>query len=423
MQQRTVYLILMWVGAVAVVATLWWAHRSAPTDAPALEEDLQVVVRRPNDPIAAGPRAQLAPPGYEWSAGYYRGDRAHSGRAGASGPESPDLAWAFETQGPITAQAVVADGRLIVIGSHDHHVYAVTAQGQERWRRDLGGPVYSTPVVVGSRIYVGSDDDRFFCLERGGEVCWSLETRGDADTAAAVSDDGETLYFGAGDSLYAVSLAGEVRWRFQADQKVYTSPAVAVDGALYFGSQDDHLYAVDREGRLLWSYRTRGDVDSSPVIGPEGRVYFGSDDGHAYALSPDGQLVWASEVGGYVRAPLGLTRDGALLVSVFGPRAGLVALERESGERRWFFAVGDAHSSDSATGVASAPLIDRQGRIYFGGHDGFVYALTPEGRLRWVHETAGDVDAAPVLAPFDTYQLLLVGSYDGRMYAFRALGR
>ena len=55
---------------------------------------------------------------------------------------------------------------------HDGYVYAVTDQGiafcwnlesgKELWKKRLSGPVSSSPVLVGDRIYVGNEKGQFF---------------------------------------------------------------------------------------------------------------------------------------------------------------------------------------------------------------------------------------------------------------------
>ncbi len=180
------------------------------------------------------------------------------------------------------------------------------------------------------------------------------------------------------------------------------------------GSQDDHLYALAPDGRLRWSYATRADADSSPVIGDDGTVYFGSDDDHVYALDPAGHLRWSADVDGYVRAPVAMGQGGTVIACVFGPHPRVVALDGRTGAERWTFAA--TLKSSTEVGIESGPLVDAKGFIYFGGHDNYLYSLTPEGEMRWIFQAEGDVDAPPVLAPDGT---LLVGSNDHRLYALR----
>ena len=113
-----------------------------------------------------------------------------------------------------------------------------------------------------------------------------------------------------------------------------------------------------------------------------------------------------------MRAPLGLGAEGMLLASVFGPRPRVVALDAATGVERWSFAIGAAGSEEA--GSRSGPTSDRTGVVYVGGHDDFVYALGPDGTLRFAFATLADVDAPPVIGPGG---VLYVGGRDQRLYA------
>ncbi len=406
----------MWVGSAGAMLYLWLgreeaaeagAARAAP-GAPVYarvtsQEDRAPMAVRADLPVAPVP---LGPPAT------FRGDRRHTGRSPFLGPAEAVAAWSFEAGSRIVAQPVVAPDGRIYVGSLDGRFYALNAHGGEQWRADLGGPVYSTAAVDDDgNVYVGSDAQVFTSFTRGGDVRWRLDTEGDADTGVTISPRG-MLHFGAGNELWAVRSDGTVEWKFMAQGKIFSTPAIDDDGTVYVGSQDDHLYAIAADGRMRWSYRTGGDNDSSPVIGDDGTIYFGSDDHHVYALTRDGELRWSADVEGMVRAPIGLTLDGAILVGVFGPRPRVVCLDAAQGELRWYFPVTVADTTE--IGVASGPLVDREGNIYFGAHDDYFYSLAPGGELRWTFEVGGDVDASPVLARDG---VLLVGSDDHRLYA------
>jgi outer membrane protein assembly factor BamB len=388
--RRNLILAAMWSSALVAVVFVFLSRAGETAEDPALAAP-GAPVRGPDQAKApAQRRADLpvqAPP--EGPPRMFRGDRRHTGRSAYEGPASAEVVWTHEASAPFRAQvAIGADGG-VYAPSLDGHIYCFNALGQLRWERDLGGPNYGSPLVdEDGNVYVGSDSHSFWALASDGATRWRLDTEAAADTGAVLGPEGR-IFFGAGHDLWAVTTEGEVVWRFRTLGKVYSTPAVDDDGTIYVGSQDDHLYAVAPDGRVRWSYRTRGDNDSSPVIGDDGTVYFGSDDRRVYALSRDGELRWSQDLEGYIRGPVGLTRDGAVLVPVYGPRPRLVSLDAATGELRWFFPVTVADSAE--TGVASGPLVDSVGRIYFGANDDYLYALAPTGELAWVFQTAGDV--------------------------------
>jgi len=343
----------------------------------------------------------------------YRGGPRHTGRSPFRGPTRAARAWRAELGGRITAQPVVGGDGTVFIGTHEHELHAVSSDGEERWSAQLFQPIWSAATVVGDTVYVGSDARAFFAIDASdGSTRWRLRADGDVDGAPTVAPDG-TIYVTGGPYLLAVSPAGEVRWRFRARGPfLLSSPALDSDGTLYIGSVDDHVYAVAPYGRMRWEFRTGHDVSSSPVIGDDGTIYVGSDDDHVYALTRDGEERWRADLDGYVRAPVALGRRGDVIAAVYGPHPRVVSLDARTGEERWYFPVTVSDSPE--LGVASGPLVDADGNIFFGAQDDFLYGLSPDGQMRWIHQAGADIDSAPVLREDGT---LLVGCDDGYLYA------
>ncbi len=399
---------VMWVGAIAAVVGLWLTRRG-----PA---DIEPAIAAPGTPVHLEESERQSPseapmPEAGQMPSQFRGDAHHSGVSPYTGPADGELAWRFETDGRITAQAV-ADGRgRIYVGSHDHFFYALDRSGGLRWRKDLGGRIYSTAALdPRGNIYVGSDAGSVWSFTPSGDQRWRLDVEADADTGIAI--DSTQVVFAAGQAVWSVAHDGRVRWRREVNGKVFAAPVLDGSGNVFVGCQDDHFYSFSPEGEVRWSYRTGDDNDSSPVLDEEGNLYFGSDDHHVYALDINGGLKWSTDLDGMVRAPPSLGPHGSLLVGVFGPRPRVVALDRETGAERWYFPVTVADTTE--IGVASGPLVDADGAIYFGAHDDYVYSLAPTGELRWAFQVSGDVDASPILLPSGR---LVVGSDDTYLYA------
>lgn len=416
--RRKIILAGMWGSALFAVVLLRFGpsgdsgeNMPAPRapGAPVLEPDGERAPEesRVGQPVAAVPEG---PPTM------FRLDRRHTGRSPYRGPVAADVAWSFEAGHRIVSQAVVGrDGR-IYVGALNGVLYCLNSRGRVEWEKNLDGPIWSTPLVgPDGTVYVGSDADVFWAINRDGSTRWRIATEADADRGAVLGPSG-VLYFGAGTDLWAVDTEGAVQWRFRTRGRVFSTPAVDDDGTIYFGSQDDHFYALAPDGRVRWSYRTGDDNDSSAVIGDDGTLYFGSDDRKVYALTRDGELRWSRDLDGYIRGPVALGNGGSVIAGVYGPRPRIVSLEAATGEIRWFFPVTIADSSE--TGVMSGPLVDRDGFIYVGAHDDYLYSLNSNGELRWAFQANGDVDASPTLAPDGT---LLFGSDDRFLYALRSV--
>jgi outer membrane protein assembly factor BamB len=120
---------------------------------------------------------------------------------------------------------------------------------------------------------------------------------------------------------------------------------------------------------LLWSFNTENEIYSSPVIG-FGKVYIGSLEGKIYSIN--------------------------LL----------------TGTKVWEFNTDDD--------IEASPLLLDQ-TIYIGNLSGTFFALHAlSGRIKWKHETGSNImgSANWVVDPKSSKKLVLVGSYDTKMYCF-----
>jgi uncharacterized repeat protein (TIGR01451 family) len=179
------------------------------------------------------------------------------------------LKWKFalNERMEITAQPIVANGR-VYLGLMDGRVVALNAiNGNLLWTKTVGGAVPNTLAYAGERVYFGTEDGIVYALNaaNGAEV-WHCPTGGAVYSSAAVVND--TVYIGSTDGyLYALNASdGTLRWRFQAAGPVLTSPAVG-GGRVYFGAEDAAAdpatpypiaYAVNTSGALVWSRTLTG---------------------------------------------------------------------------------------------------------------------------------------------------------------------
>jgi outer membrane protein assembly factor BamB len=77
------------------------------------------------------------------------------------------------------------------------------------------------------------------------------------------------------------------------------------------------------------------------------------------------------------------------------------------GDAVWSYMTGDA--------VVSSPVIGADGEVVFGSRDATLYALHPDGSLKWTNTSAQDwIETAPVIADDGT---VYIGSWDQHIYA------
>ena len=118
-----------------------------------------------------------------------------------------------------------------------------TPQSGLLWWLRLDRPVASTPIVTGDTLYVGSDNKLVAVDLQSQQKRWEFEAEGVVSSSPALVDT--TIYVGSEDGrLYAVdATTGEKLWDILTGGKITSSPAVA-DGTVYISSHDGNLYAI-----------------------------------------------------------------------------------------------------------------------------------------------------------------------------------
>ena len=242
---------------------------------------------------------------------------------------------------------------------------------------------------------------------------WSLPA-GRYPGPPALGADG-TAYVTADANLLAVSPTGAVRWTFTAPSPLFGSPALARDGTLFVvssssldGMGQTAVVAVTPAGSSLWTHDLGPDTPSSPILAPDGTIYFAGSQA-LYALSPtDGSEKWhapfpTNGYNSYTSPAVGA--DGTVYVGLFSLK-NLVAIT-PSGVLKWSF---DIKQNDPrfeiGADISADPVVGPDGTIYIasGIRDPpaftAVFAVRPDGSLRWTHDFSqyGDVANAAAVA-------------------------
>ena len=203
----------------------------------------------------------------DWT--YYRGDMNNPGiAANRTGPSNlaKGPTWTFATNGAITSSPAVVAGK-VYFGSYDKNWYCVDAYtGAKIWNFTIAHRVQSSPAIVGGRMYTGADDGYFRCLD---------------------------AYTGA--ELWKTNIyAGNVPEPFTetASFQPRSSPVV-VGNSIYCGALNGLVYCLSAtDGRIIWTFQTANPVMGSPAYS-NNVVYIASTDKNVYALNAaTGVKIW-----------------------------------------------------------------------------------------------------------------------------------
>jgi serine/threonine-protein kinase len=315
--------------------------------------------------------------------------------------------WAAATGDKIYSSPLV-DGGVVYIGSNDGHLYAFDADtGAQRWRYPAQGAVTSSPRIADGTLYVGGQDGFLHAVDvRTGERRWATDTGGPVHSSPAVAGNLVAVGSRANKLLACDMRSGAVLWELVRGDWFNSSPTI-VDGVVYVGCRDHNVYGIDAAtGEQRWQYTTSSTVDSSPrVVGQS--VYIGGDDNKVRSLNArTGAWIWDfTAQKGIVSTPA--VADGVLYVG--SDDGSLYALEADTGRQRW--------SYPTAGGIRSSPLVTG-GLVVVGSHDRFLHAVdAATGQVRWRFLTAGPIDDS---SPAYADGLVYVGTLAGTVHAVDA---
>jgi outer membrane protein assembly factor BamB len=102
-------------------------------------------------------------------------------------------------------------------------------------------PFYSSAAVTANRIVVGGRDKLVHGLDQNGKAAWTFATRARVESSPAIADG--RVFVGSNDGRFYVLnlMTGAKEWEFNAGAPLSASPAIA-KGRIVIGSQDGRLY-------------------------------------------------------------------------------------------------------------------------------------------------------------------------------------
>ena len=323
-------------------------------------------------------------------------DLRRSGQSAYIGPQDNTLKWSFKPEGFLNYSSPVIDtDGTIYIGSGSTNdiiiIYAINPDGTLKWKHKTNYIDYSSEPSIGSdgTIYVGGSDKRLYAFDRAGGLKWCFEANGKVVSSPLVGNDG-TIYVLSwyhNWQLYALTPDGSLKWKFLEEVGTYSrNLAIGADGTIYVGG--DSLLAFDPNGKMKWHARHPINYDSntdilydndrfsSPSIGTDGIIYVTNSSFSVKGLcafDPNGTFLWSYEVGGECgsHSP-SVSKDGTIYFGCIDKK--LYALAPD-GSLKWSYETGDC--------IIASPAIGADGTIYFSSYDGKFYSLNPDGTLKW----------------------------------------
>jgi eukaryotic-like serine/threonine-protein kinase len=412
----------------------------------------------------------------DWNYGFVGNINQPRVAVGQQGPADISTPrWVYHTDGDVFSSPAVVGGK-VYVGSADKNLYCLDAYtGQQLWNFTIGHYLRSSPAVTGGRVYIGPDDGYIYAIDANtGAQIWKTSAGGffptlldvnEADARSSPIVVGSSLYVGALDNkLYCLNLDGTVQWTYTTGGPIYGSPGY-YNNIVYITSTDGYLYAVNAYGgSLAWKSAFTLNLDvgmpafsehyniGSPTI-INGVLYVGGGVQYGIALYSDswyaargqstpssngirmfafnastGASVWnQSRAGntqpiyypcvfnGNIYAPeffevtsMSATKPNS--TGTVNPVPDFSQTGRRAGNRTWSTWVGyqiqgSLTYADDLTGA----------KIYVGSDIGSIYVLNASsGKTYSVFTAGGNVPCSPTVWEGKLY----IGTTEGKLYCF-----
>ena len=287
--------------------------------------------------------------------------------------------WQVRFKYPIYSTPVVA-GDLVIVGSPDNEIAAFDVKdGNKKWSVPTKAPVTNDPIVVDGAVYVGLGNDEICKIDaKTGNKLWSYHGVDGRFQGAPTVAHGMAVFGAWNEHLYALDAeTGSERWTWQGPRRgnLY-SPGnvipVVSDSQVVIVAPDRSMTALDLEtGKQIWrtdKYNVRESMGTSA----DGNIaYAKTMQGHVIAVlaaSEDFHLLWDCATGveyDHVACPL-LLHEKTLY---YGSPAGcVVAIDAETGQKLWFYKKGNSS--------VNRFLTNDRGRIWYTAIDGKIYCIS-----------------------------------------------
>ncbi|MCK9522711.1 MAG: PQQ-binding-like beta-propeller repeat protein [Proteobacteria bacterium] len=196
--------------------------------------------------------------------------------------------WKLLTGGHVSAPPSIRHDDTIIVGSHDHRLYAASPSGTALFAFGTGGIIQGAAAILeGDDAVFGSSDGHVYRLLPAGGLRWKTALDASIDTGVSVSPDEQRLFVGTmrGEVVALHAEDGSVIWRTATGDSIRATPMLDSDGVLFVGSRDRHLYALDADsGTILWRLNLGSEIDTTVAITATRQLLVGADDGNLYFI-------------------------------------------------------------------------------------------------------------------------------------------
>ncbi|MGQ9677840.1 MAG: PQQ-binding-like beta-propeller repeat protein [bacterium] len=280
-----------------------------------------------------------------------------------------------------------------------------------KWFAPTSGAVIAAPALdeIGN-VYIGDENGIFYSFSPNGDLRWTFPTRGPIHAAATIQ--ASLIYLPTLDShLYCLDTNGKLRWSINLENELWTPATVTHDGSIYIVNDNGTLFALTPQGKVRWRINVGDEATSSPTIGPDNLLYIAADSVYCFTLKGKRRWVFgAGEETYFFAAPVPDIQGGIRI----GCSDGYIYALRPDGKIRWRIPVPD--EDEIRTEIVYGP----DGTMFFGTDGYYLCSKSETGRMKIVYEANDVLCATPAISAQGTVYIL---PDDGTFYAFTSYGR
>ncbi len=333
-------------------------------------------------------------------------------------PNAGKILWKTQitSKARISGESILIDskGNLYFYAS-DMYLYSMTPNGTLRWKVSIPTASFISGFVIGANdtIYIrnnlrgppcdGSPSYTYLYIVKSNGTVFS-KLKMNFTTSPVVGSKGE-VYIGARDGIYKVHPKGSIEKYTDIVKSPVESISIGPEGTMYLWN-DTGIYALSKDLKILWKISKGNFSVDRIVVDSDKSIYVRFTIDGLTAYNNDGSIRWHISHGGGIPA----IGNHHRLYFISGET--LYCVSSQSGKEIW-------HISNLNGNYLLSPIIGGDGTIYVGSwlqknNTGYLYAITPEGKLRWKIKTDGGITTSPAISKNGT---IYVGTTKGVLYA------
>ena len=344
----------------------------------------------------------------------YRGDAGATGRVAEAGMLGDKLKIAWEQRlekGYLQGTPIVV-GSSIFIGSNDEGMCAFDLQtGKPKWKsKPIAGAeeIIAPAAYFDGLVFVGDVMGTLYAYNADtGSLKWSFNTMGTIDNSPNIDVQTKRVIIGSQHgTLFALEAAtGELAWEYKTEDQIRCFPSISGRHCFVAGC-DEHLHVVDLDtGKGVHRIPLESPTGSTPLV-LEDFAFVGTEGNEFLAIDwKKEKIVWRFEMRQSVRAPAAF-RDGTVIIG--GMNKTVYALDAKTGKERWKF---------STKGRIEGGAVIVGDRVYVPSNDSSLYVLDfQSGKKLGSLELPGKLSAAPAVVQ----NLILIATDEGVLTCLRS---